>query len=191
MSKQLSIYRYPRVLNIHLKRFRYNTVYRDKINTNVHFPLTGLDMTDYMSVNSPYVLGQNGFVASISKSKCEAASRKAAAANNSGSTNNNSSGNNSSNSYSIDFSDDLSYSPIQFSCRSDATTSAAAFPKPVYDLIGIANHSGGLGGGHYVAHCNTVNNSVCGLITRVLYSYINLRFNLHLGMLLISSFDYF
>lgn len=27
-----------------------------------------------------------------------------------------------------------------------------ASPPPVYDLIGVANHSGGMSGGHYVAH---------------------------------------
>ncbi len=36
--------------------------------------------------------------------------------------------------------------------ESDSATSA------LYDLIGVSNHSGGMGGGHYIAHCD-VNNS--------------------------------
>ena len=30
---------------------------------------------------------------------------------------------------------------------------AGAGPSPTYDLFGVANHSGGLGGGHYYAFC--------------------------------------
>ncbi len=26
-------------------------------------------------------------------------------------------------------------------------------PEPLYDLIGVSNHYGGLGGGHYTAYC--------------------------------------
>ena len=27
-------------------------------------------------------------------------------------------------------------------------------PPPVYDLLGVVNHSGGMNGGHYIAHVN-------------------------------------
>lgn len=28
---------------------------------------------------------------------------------------------------------------------------------PIYDLIGVSHHSGGMGGGHYTAHCMGAN----------------------------------
>lgn len=36
---------------------------------------------------------------------------------------------------------------------SEATTTNII--KPLYDLVGVSNHTGGLGGGHYIAHADT------------------------------------
>ena len=52
-SKRMSVYRFPRVLVIHIKRFRYNNIYREKLSTDVNFPLHGLDLTPYLSLDRP------------------------------------------------------------------------------------------------------------------------------------------
>ncbi|XP_032242140.2 ubiquitin carboxyl-terminal hydrolase 4 [Nematostella vectensis] len=78
-SKKFDLWCLPEVLVIHLKRFSYTSLWRDKIDTLVNFPLCGLDMSDY-------VIGKDG-------------------------------------------------------------------PPPLYDLIGVSNHYGGMGGGHYTAYC--------------------------------------
>lgn len=38
----------PEVLVIHLKRFSYSRYYRDKLDTNVSFPVEGLDLTRHL-----------------------------------------------------------------------------------------------------------------------------------------------
>lgn len=47
-SKKLSISKLPDVLIIHFKRFQSKGPWRDKLNTNISFPLSGLDMTNYI-----------------------------------------------------------------------------------------------------------------------------------------------
>jgi len=52
-TKQLSVWRLPEVLIIHLKRFSFrNILFKDKITKLVEFPLRGLDM-------SPFTLGKD------------------------------------------------------------------------------------------------------------------------------------
>lgn len=52
-TKQLSVWRLPEILIIHLKRFSFrNLLFKDKITKLVEFPLRGLDM-------SPYTLGKD------------------------------------------------------------------------------------------------------------------------------------
>lgn len=46
--KKLSISRLPDVLIIHFKRFESKGPWRDKLNTPIDFPLTGLDMTQFL-----------------------------------------------------------------------------------------------------------------------------------------------
>ncbi|KAL5482206.1 hypothetical protein EMCRGX_G022501 [Ephydatia muelleri] len=46
-SKKLTVESIPRVLCLHLKRFRYTTFVRTKLNTQVDFPLCGLDIGPY------------------------------------------------------------------------------------------------------------------------------------------------
>ena len=72
------------MLIIHLKRFSYSRVYRDKLDTLVDFPINNLDMAEYL-LNNP----EN--------------------------------------------------------------------ESHVYDLIAVANHYGGLGGGHYTAYAKNHN----------------------------------
>ncbi|XP_046858859.1 ubiquitin carboxyl-terminal hydrolase 3-like [Xenia sp. Carnegie-2017] len=47
-SKKLTILRLPNVLCLHLKRFKFVSFHRSKIDTTVEFPLQDLDMNDYV-----------------------------------------------------------------------------------------------------------------------------------------------
>jgi ubiquitin C-terminal hydrolase len=47
-TKQMAVWSAPQILVIHLKRFSYSRVSRDKITTLVEFPLEGLDLTPYL-----------------------------------------------------------------------------------------------------------------------------------------------
>ncbi|KAJ6219785.1 hypothetical protein RDWZM_005597 [Blomia tropicalis] len=84
-SKKFDIWSLPNILIIHLKRFSYNRIHRDKLDVLVSFPIKNLDMT-------PYVM----------------------------------------------------HNPIN--------------EKFHYNLIGVANHFGGLGGGHYTAFAKNAKN---------------------------------
>jgi len=53
-KKKFDLWSVPKVLVIHLKRFQYSRMYRDKIDSFVEFPLDSLDMT-------PYVIGDQSF----------------------------------------------------------------------------------------------------------------------------------
>ncbi|XP_067138793.1 ubiquitin carboxyl-terminal hydrolase 15-like isoform X2 [Centruroides vittatus] len=77
-TKKFDLWSLPQVLIIHLKRFSYNRYWRDKIDTLVEFPVSGLNMAKY--IINPH------------------------------------------------------HNPA------------------VYDLIAVANHYGGMGGGHYTAY---------------------------------------
>ena len=47
-TKQMDLWSLPPVLIIHLKRFSYSRISRDKIDTLVEFPLKGLDLNGYL-----------------------------------------------------------------------------------------------------------------------------------------------
>lgn len=47
-TKKFDLWKLPQVLVVHLKRFSYSRLYRDKIDTLVEFPLTDLDMEPYL-----------------------------------------------------------------------------------------------------------------------------------------------
>ncbi|MEN2498222.1 MAG: hypothetical protein MHMPM18_002528 [Marteilia pararefringens] len=49
--KKIDIWRLPKILIIHFKRFRYNYINRSKINTFIDFPIQELDLKDF-TVNS-------------------------------------------------------------------------------------------------------------------------------------------
>lgn len=85
-SKKMEIWKLPKVLIIHLKRFQFSRLYRDKIDTFVDFPIQGLDLSSSMA--------------------------------------------------------DSSENP------------------GLYDLFGVSNHVGGLGGGHYTAIKKSLNQDI-------------------------------
>lgn len=47
VAKKISLYRLPPVLVLHLKRFSYSTLSRDKVSTAIKFPLQALDVAEY------------------------------------------------------------------------------------------------------------------------------------------------
>jgi ubiquitin carboxyl-terminal hydrolase 8 len=47
-TKKLTVTRLPHILIIHLKRFTNHGRWRDKLNTPIDFPLTDLDLTNYV-----------------------------------------------------------------------------------------------------------------------------------------------
>jgi ubiquitin C-terminal hydrolase len=47
VEKDLSIFRFPKILVIHLKRFYHSAMRREKLNTTVTFPTSQLDMRRY------------------------------------------------------------------------------------------------------------------------------------------------
>ncbi|XP_057312637.1 ubiquitin carboxyl-terminal hydrolase 4-like isoform X2 [Hydractinia symbiolongicarpus] len=46
--KKFDLWSLPKILVIHLKRFSYNRYWRDKLDALVNFPITQLDLTDYV-----------------------------------------------------------------------------------------------------------------------------------------------
>ena len=52
-KQSLVLWRLPDILTIHMKRFRSSQKWREKINTKVNFPLTGLDMRKWCHGESP------------------------------------------------------------------------------------------------------------------------------------------
>lgn len=47
--RRLAVYKSPSVLVLHLKRFSYDIFSRQKLDTEVQFPLAGLDISPYLS----------------------------------------------------------------------------------------------------------------------------------------------
>jgi hypothetical protein len=53
-TKKLSVFKFPRVLVVQIKRFRYNSSNRyEKLSTDVSFPLKGLNLGPYVSADAP------------------------------------------------------------------------------------------------------------------------------------------
>lgn len=58
-TKRFWIRRLPNVLCLHLKRFRWNNCFRQKIDTSIMFPVTALDMSQYV-LSSPHETRRSG-----------------------------------------------------------------------------------------------------------------------------------
>lgn len=52
VTKHISFYRLPSILVIHLKRFSYTSYSREKMNTAIHYPITGLDLKEYCALDA-------------------------------------------------------------------------------------------------------------------------------------------
>lgn len=55
--RRLFVFRYPRVLVIHIKRFRYSTYHREKLSTDVNFPMSGFELSPYLSPDLKHSTG--------------------------------------------------------------------------------------------------------------------------------------
>lgn len=51
-SKQMTFWRLPRILVIHLKRFNFGRFRRDKLDNAVKFPLKDLDLSKFVTDSS-------------------------------------------------------------------------------------------------------------------------------------------
>ena len=60
IEKSLTIFRFPRILTIHLKRFYHSAMRREKISTTVKFPEV-LDVSKYAPHSSKYFCNQMSF----------------------------------------------------------------------------------------------------------------------------------
>ena len=49
--KKIDIWKLPPILIVHLKRFKYHGLWRDKITTNVDFPIENLNLDKYILKN--------------------------------------------------------------------------------------------------------------------------------------------
>ena len=51
-TKKLDLWRLPEILVIHLKRFSYNRFMKNKLDTFVNFPVSNLDLRQYVTQKS-------------------------------------------------------------------------------------------------------------------------------------------
>jgi uncharacterized UBP type Zn finger protein len=134
---------------IHIKRFRFNNISREKLSTDVHFPLTGLDL-------KPFISGDIQPVLQLLTKPIQ------------NMTNNNQrdeeidhSNNNNVLLLSPNISEKHTAAPSEPapsstpSSRAPVNLTYYSQTAPLYDLIGVSNHHGSLNGGHYIAHVDT------------------------------------
>jgi ubiquitin C-terminal hydrolase len=126
--KKLTVHRMPEALVLHIKRFQFTAYSREKISTKVTFPVKGLNLAPFLS-HSP------AGVAGSPEGKAAAAAAAAVAV---GSSSGRSGGG---------------------GCGGDGGGGCSGCggcgggDSAVYDLYGVSNHMGALGGGHYTAAC--------------------------------------
>lgn len=140
-AKRLAIHRFPPVLVIHLKRFQCDSTSREKVSTAVEFPTSGLDLMPYSTPGA----GPSGDVRNERRDDHGDSSRerqRREASRSSGAV----SGESDSGKGERGKGEGLRnrHRPVV---------------TPVYELYGVCNHMGGLGGGHYTAHCGSRSNS--------------------------------
>jgi ubiquitin C-terminal hydrolase len=151
--KQLSIFRYPKILVVHIKRFRFNNFSREKLSTDVHFPMTGLDLCGYLSHDRPKSLSNlqsnnnnEGLLTQREQQQQEELSPMPASSSPSLPH---------LRSPKIKASMNPNLIPPAIVTNTMVRPVSGEEPPPIYDLIGVSNHHGTLNGGHYVAHVDT------------------------------------
>lgn len=132
-TKKFDLWKVPDILVVHLKRFSAARYSRDKIDDFVDFPITGLDLSDY--VLGPKVIKKleeegNNPISVTPTAAPPDESYATPPPSELGST----------------WSD---RPPSRVA--PDSNDDAVASDYPIYDLYAVDNHFGGLGGGHYTA----------------------------------------
>jgi hypothetical protein len=152
--KQLSIFRYPKILVVHIKRFRFNNFSREKLSTDVHFPMTGLDLRCYLSHDRPkpyFNLQSNNHNEDLSVQREQQQQEEPMSPVTT--TSNSSLPPVRSPTSKVSINPNLI--PPVICTNTMVRPVSGEEPPPIYDLIGVSNHHGTLNGGHYVAHVDT------------------------------------
>lgn len=154
-TKKFDLWKVPDILVVHLKRFSAGRGLRDKLDTNVDFPIEGLDLSERVEgTKAVHELGDD--VEGMKVDPEAVAVEQAIQSHSSGAS---SPASYLSSSRARDDNDkatkeDLSASIL--SAISEANDNAVASDKPIYDLFAVDNHFGGLGGGHYTSCAKNV-----------------------------------
>ena len=142
-TKQLQIYKLPKILIIQLKRFKYrNRIWSDKLSNLVKFPIDGLDMRPFLLERR---ISRDQFEQEVQK-KIELLdiSREDASAQTL----------REMQTSNVDLSEVLNDRTAD--CEVSDTEGAQAANPHVYDLFAVANHIGSTFGGHYTAYARRV-----------------------------------
>lgn len=175
-SKTLKIVRYPKVLVIHLNRFRYSAYSREKVHTDVKFPTKGLNINPFMQGSEAIAVSavpdagpssaqvQSTLVDPLSAT-CSISARDEDPATSPAVDNDPRSAplpNGASSvapanalpaiNASVDNCDTVSSTSVSTDAGNAAQSKASS--AVLYDLAGISHHSGSMSGGHYIAHIN-------------------------------------
>lgn len=135
-TKQVTLYRPPPVLIIHLKRFKFTQRHGEKILTQVNFPVQGLDLSFAYSKKPkrPMPVDLKWWEYLGGKYSC---------------------GNNTNGYTDALLNSEGEQRKTSFDEQIPQYTRGTEVPeqqKFLYDCVGVVNHFGGTSGGHYVAY---------------------------------------
>ncbi len=141
-TKRVTLFRNPPVLVVHLKRFKFTQYSRGKIASLVTFPIENADLRFAMPPPPAEKIGVDLSMWTFLGGKLDPAGAAAG----------------------TDGNDDAGRSPSEVAPspaaarnrpsdeqKGEAAPKAADLPPPLYDCIGVVNHFGDLGAGHYTA----------------------------------------
>ena len=144
--KRVTIYRPPPVLVIHLKRFKYTQYTRGKIARFVSFPLDNADLRfanpPKPQKKVPLDLSMWKFLGGNLAAESSAQEDETLGNDHSATCNSKEDG---------DGEETKTHEHAEKSAENNESTASAPPPVPLYDCIGVVNHYGDLGAGHYTA----------------------------------------
>lgn len=155
-------FNFPIILQvIHIKRFRFSSTSREKLSTDVHFPLSGLDLRPYVSTDiqtiqaiklNPVPSNNNQADEQSPPPSIHLQQRIQSQSDLNEATDRVQP--KPQHQLSITFpATEQGSSTVVSNNLSDLHSSSRI--APIYDLIGVSNHHGTLNGGHYIAHVDT------------------------------------
>ena len=130
-TKRMSLWRFPPLIMIHLKRFQFTQHMKRKLRDLVVFPIEGLDMSRIVAPGSS---------ASFTKANGEDNPKKDEAQDGDSTT--------------VDtevFFDAVATEPFSGGSFHPLSRNNCGRTESIYDLYGVVHHQGALSGGHYVA----------------------------------------